>query len=202
MNSDQALHHLNEVRANVDGDIAEYVDTIAQLVLLNQDIDSPMLGAKVTVYLDPPTESHSVPADEVPDDIDPDRDDVTYYSGYENDGEEMVRYRLKTDPEHPDAIPVEGLTFEGNVAESAPDGPLWDPNKDEYTVKEDYPMGTVNAAIPEQWEDGGIDALFSEGYCSSTEDRTSLVPHKGDGTETACYRPGWDDAQVFHLDRE
>jgi len=202
MNSEQALHHLNEVRANVDDDITEYVDTIAQLVLLNQDIDSPMLGAKVTVYLRPPTESHNVPADEVPEDIEADRDDVTYYSEYEDDGEEMARYRVKEDPDQPDAIPVEGLVYEGNVAESAPDGPLWDPNKGEYTVKEDYPMGTVNTVIPGQWEYGGADALFSEGYCSDTEDRTSLVPHKGEGTQTACYRPGWTVAQEHHLDGE
>jgi hypothetical protein len=55
-----ALQQLNEVREQVDGDIAEMVDALANLIVLQQDFDRPMLGAKVTLYEDELVEREAI----------------------------------------------------------------------------------------------------------------------------------------------
>lgn len=203
MDSNKALHHLTKLRGHVDDEMAEYVDTLARIVQLNREITNPMLGAAVTVYLDAPDTSVAKPVDVAPSDILESGDDLDHIrrvSRYEKDGTEMVRWYRWDYPDGPEIIPVEGIVFDANVGEQQME--MWDPNREEYRTGEDYPMGTVNAVVPSNWEralDGHPeDALFSEGYESATEDRTSLVPRSPDQQKYA-YEPGWDAAREFHL---
>jgi len=202
MADERLLHHLNRARAELnDGEqLADFLDTLANVAILRDSIGNPMLGAKVTVLMDPPTYSYREPAGDepLPAQIDADTEGVFGYYEYEKDGEEMVFWKEQKNPEDPTPYPVEGIVFEGNVAESAPDMDLWDPNEEAYRRPDDYPMGTVNAVVPANWENGGDAALFSEGYCSETEDATSLVPAGESNSDTAVYVPGWERAQAAH----
>lgn len=203
MDADHALHHLTELRDAVDDDMAEYVDTLARIVQLNQDITNPMLGAKVTVFVNAPTTSVKKPIDAAPSDIlnvGEDLDHIKRVTRFEKDGTEMVRWVRWDYPAKPHIIPVEGIVYDANVGEQ--DETMWDPNREEYRTGDDYPMGTVNAVVPDGWEralDGSPeDALFSEGYESATADQTSLVP-RSESQQKYAYEPGWDAARDFHL---
>jgi len=92
--TEPALEHLNSLREHVDGDIAEYVDTIAQLVLLEQDIDYPMLGAKVTLYLRPETNEWMVPESAAPP-----RDEAGWQYPFRSDGYENWSYDWYEEPD-------------------------------------------------------------------------------------------------------
>jgi len=181
-----ALEHLNQLREHVDGDIAEYVDVIAQLVLLEQDVTHPMLGAKVTLYLRPPTEDRvEVPADEAPD---PQGGEWNWqWSAIGGgDGDPRYKFRPKVNEDDPDLVEYEAIVFESDVSGNAPDGDLWDPNEGEYKQADDYPMGTVNVIIPDSGR------RFTDGYSYDTEVRTSITPAK-DGPRPHTYTPGWPD---------
>lgn len=78
-----------------------------------------------------------------------------------------------------------GIVFDPSVAD-APVDEYWDPNREEYTTPDDYPMGTVNAIVPER-----EDERFGEDYVSSIEEVTSLTPADGE-PQPYTYTPGWD----------
>lgn len=85
------------------------------------------------------------------------------------------------------------IVIEGNVAESAPEGELWDPNKEEFKFAEDYPMGTVNCVVATSQgriKDGLLD--FEEDYATDVEVFTSITP-AGDEPSNYEYTPGWPE---------
>lgn len=194
MHPERALEHLNEARRHVDDDVGEYIDTVAQLMLLQQDISEPMLGAKVTLWLRPPTEERrEVPPEDAPD---PDGDEWNWQwtVGYDRDGDEK-RYwhRPKVNEGDPDIVAHEAIVIEGNVAGDAPDGELWDPNEQEYRTADEYPLGTVNVVVAQDFHGDEVPQdlkPFSEGYATDVEVFTSITP--ADGEPSAhTYTPGW-----------
>lgn len=214
MDSNRALEHLNDLRATVgdDSDLAEMVDTLTSLVVLKQDISNPMLGARVTFYGYPLHKEYKRPLAEVDFDEDDWRvsfssDNAEYWDGWEApwyDGRrpEDYDYEVETlavirepfDPEAPYPYPRRAIVFEGNIAENAPDGPLWDENQQEYHTREEYPMGTVNLILADGYtnhSDPPSHAEFGEQYPSEVEVRTSVTPARGEPTRHQ-YTPGWE----------
>lgn len=66
MQTDLALQKLTEAREIVDGDTAEMIDSLARVLLLQQDIRDPMYGAKVTLHESPDGEWVEIDEDELP----------------------------------------------------------------------------------------------------------------------------------------
>jgi hypothetical protein len=203
MESERALKSLEQVRSSLDGELAEMADSLAILVKLQQDIRSPMLGAKVTLYLRPDTDIYKVPSDEIPEHIEDwqvsfTSDDKEYWGSWDfewyngepdNEPEEVAKIKIKKDQDSPDLVEHKAIVIEGNVAESAPEGELWDPNEEEYRLAEDYPMGTVNCVIPKEYHSDEI-LDFEEDYASDVKVVTSVTPVK-DEPEPNKYTPGW-----------
>jgi len=101
----------------------------------------------------------------------------------------------KVDPDAPDLVEHEALVIEGNVAENAPEGQLWDPNEGEYRTRDEYPLGTINCAVAQEHRNDDIPGSlisFSEGYPTDVESFTSVVPVREEPTNLA-YTPGWPD---------
>lgn len=192
-----ALEHLNRLREHVDGDVAEYVDTIAQLVLLEQDIDRPMLGAKVTLYLRPPHRDYSdaeiVDPENAPD---PQSDEWNWqWSQLAKEPDDEFRFQPKENPDDPDLVEHEAIVIEGNVAGNAPDGQLYDPNEGEYRTRDEYPLGTINCVVAQDYSSDDVPEsliTFSEGYATDVEVFTSITPAKDD-PRPHTYTPGWPD---------
>lgn len=201
-----ALQKLNELREVAPDETEELLDGLATLFVLRQDMSNPMLGAKVTLYLHPATEREIVPLEDAPDGWEGDwqypySTDMETAAGYdfgwaddEPDElpEEVVIHRRKVNPDDPDLMECEAIVFEGNVAGDAPDGPLWDPNRQEYTRAEDYPLGTVNVIVGKAHNGEAPEDLiqFSEEYPSDVEVYTSITPANGDPGPHE-YTPGW-----------
>lgn len=79
------------------------------------------------------------------------------------------------------------LVIEASIAEQPGDTTFWDPNREEYTSPDDYPMGTVNVVVPsDPWK------VLGEDYVSDLTIETSVTPADG-GTNGHVYTPGWDD---------
>lgn len=203
MHTEQALQKLGELREITDGDINEMVDALARIVMLQQDIRNPMLGAKVTVYLRPPTVQKMMPVSEMDD---PERRDWQYpfrtddWDDWEmewvngepdEEPDEVTKVREKVNPDDPDVVAHKAIVIEGNITDNAPDGQLWDPNKGEYMTRDEYPLGTVNVVIAyDKYEDELID--FEHDYPTDVKPYTSIVP-AGDEPSAHEYTPGWPD---------
>lgn len=193
MESEAALQKLQELRGLVDGEMEEMVDALARVVMLQQDIRSPMLGAKVTVYTRPSTEERvEVPAEEAPN---PQSDEFNWqWMHFTRDGEDIYKFTPKKNPDDPDLLAHKAIVFEGNVGESAPEGDLWDTNEQEYKTADEYPVGTVNCIVAQDFHSDGASSLkdFEEDYPTDVEVYTSIVPVDGEPSPGE-YTPGWPD---------
>lgn len=177
-----ALKKVQELRETVDGDLAELVDSLATILLLRQNIQYPMLGAKVTLHLPPEGE---------------------WVECSKSEHDKLPTWRQRTsgtisgDPVYKKLQPSEdqditehgtvtrrALVFDAGVRE-APDGTYWDPNKKEYKQPDDYPMGTVNVIIPDD-----ENRQYGEDYTMDVNVYTSIVPAESEPTSHS-YTPGW-----------
>jgi len=193
MESERALQRLEEVRSLVDDNTAELVDAVAKVVMLQQDMRSPMLGAKVTLWLRPPHTDYSEAEIVDPEDApDPDSDKWNWqWAHYEKDGEQIYKFQAKENPDDPDLVPHKAIVIEGNISGSAPEGKLWDPNKREYKTAEDYPLGTVNCVVGQ--EHNGDDLVdFEDDYPTDVAVYTSITPANGGDPAAHEYTPGWE----------
>lgn len=193
MESELALQRLSEAREVLDGETAEMVDALARVIMLQQDIRSPMLGAKVTLWLRPPHTSYSEAEIVDPEDApDPQSEEWNWQwsaTGNGEDEEPTYRFRAKDNPEDPDLVPHKALVIEGNVGESAPEGELWDPNDGEYRTADEYPLGTINCVVAQDYHgDELID--FEDDYPTDVEVHTSITPADGEPSNHQ-YTPGW-----------
>lgn len=216
METELALQRLSEAREVLDGETAELVDALARVVMIQKDIRAPMVGAKITLYTQPATDLYMCPRDEVPSEIEGtwqeplSTDDPEYWKkwGFEwlngepsDEPDEVVKVKIKKSPDDPDIVQHKALTIDGNIAESAPDTELWDPDKQEYNHPEDYPTGTVNCivAYPQSGDSPhnqhvDIDKIqdFENDYPTDVAVFTSVIPADGEpGHHT--YTPGWPD---------
>lgn len=169
MQSELALQRLNEVREVVDGDVAELVDTLAKVIVLQKDISNPMYGAKIT-YIDTVADYH----------YDDDEDEAYYTLDWDD-----------VDFFDPDGYPVSAhraIVFDADV-HNAGDGEtkFWDPNREEYKLPSEYPMGSVNAVY------GMEDRSLADDYNSDVRVASSIVP-ADDPThpQRYSYTPGWE----------
>jgi hypothetical protein len=187
MQPELALQKLNEVREVVDGETAELVDALAKMVMLQRDLSHPMLGAKVTLHQRPPTEeSTKIDEELVPDDWE---DDWQYYPLYSDESEGKVGFNPKQNEDDPEMLHHEAIVIEGNVAGDAPEGELWDPNDQEYREAHEYPFGTVNVVVAQEYN--GDELLsFTDNYATDVRVFTSITPVDGD-PKGADYTPGW-----------
>jgi len=193
MKSELALQRLSEAREVLDGDTKQMVDALARVVMLQQDIRSPMLGAKVTLWLRPPHRDYAdaeiVDSSEAPD---PESEEWNWQWSViiKDKREPEYRFQPKKNPEDPDLVPHKAIVVEGNIPESAPEGQLWDPNKQEYKTADEYPMGTVNCVVAQDFH--GNDLLdFEDDYATDVEVYTSITPANGDPVAHE-YTPGWE----------
>lgn len=215
MNSELALQKLTEAREAVDGETAEMIDSLARVIMLQKDLRSPMIGAKVTLYTRPNTETYMAPRSEVPEFVKDtwrekfSSDDKDYWGNwefdwwdkkYEGEEEEVVKFEVEVNDDDPELLSHQALVIDGNIAESAPDEKLWDPDKQEYNTPEDYPSGTINCAVAYPYHGGDVhnhqvdpDKIknFEEDYPTNVVSFTSVTPAKGD-PEPHTYTPGWD----------
>lgn len=196
METELALQRLSEAREALDGDTAEMVDALARVVMLQQDIRSPMLGAKVTLYLRPPHANYSDaeivdPSDAPSTDSDEWNWQWSVTGGGEEGEEPTYRFQPKDNPGDPDLVEHKAIVIEGNVSGSAPQGELWDPNEQEYRTADSYPMGTINCVVAQDFH--GDELLdFEDGYATDVEVYTSITP--ADGKPGAHqYTPGWPE---------
>jgi len=192
MNPDMALQKLSEVKEVVDGETEEMVDALATIVTLQKDVSHPMLGSKVTLYLRPPTEEqYEVDPDEAPE---PDSDDWNWQWIKTTTGDSPDYYfKPKKNENDPDIVEHEAIVIEGNVAGDAPEEELWDPNKQEYKNPDEYPLGTVNVVVAQDYHSDEL-ISFSEGYCTNVEVYTSILPANNPENPSAhTYTPGWPD---------
>lgn len=212
--SELALQKLNELREVAPEEVTDLIDGLATLLVLRQDMTNPMLGAKVTLWLRPPTRRLYQRMEDTPEgwedaenwqyrfsrtlespddehfpwrwDDPPDEDEYPV---------EAVAYDHKKNGDDPDLVGHEAIVIEGNVGESAPDGPLWDPNEGEYRTRRDYPLGTINCVVAihhSSTAEAPDDLLsFSEDYPSDVEVYTSITPADGDPRPHE-YTPGWN----------
>jgi len=198
--SELALQRLQEARDVVDEDVAQMIDALANLVMLQQDFDRPMLGAKVTLYLRPDVTRYMAPEDDVPFDdwrkeyVTDNAEywqqwDLEWYDSEAQEGDTVVKFAMKDDPDAPDIVEHEAIVIEGNVANDAPDGTLWDPNQETYTEASDYPLGTVNLVVAQDYHGDEL-ISFSDGYATDVSVYTSIVP-AGDEPSALQYTPGW-----------
>jgi len=116
----------------------------------------------------------------------------------ERAGEEWTIYRSGTGDERSTTYKADRLVhcsefvgrraivIEASIAEQPNDTEFWDPNRQEYTTPEDYPMGTVNVTLPEDPEN-----VLGEDYVHEMRIETSVVPADGD-PGSHSYTPGWD----------
>lgn len=196
---EMAMAKLNELREVAPEEVEDVIDGLATLLVLRQDVSNPMFGAKVTLHLRPETERHRCPADDIPEDIDnwqigPRSDDPENWRDWDYpwlDGEPdeepegVAIVKVKSDPEAPDIVNRRALVFDPTIAEADGDVAYWDPNREEYTTPDEYPLGTVNVVVA-----GEPDREFERDYTSDVEVHTSVVP--ADGEPTAhTYTPGW-----------
>lgn len=200
MNPDMALKQLAEVKKNVDGDIEELVDSLANVVMLQKNVSDPMYGAKVTLHLRPEGERveateeeyHNLPhwrtgfhanGDGV---MEADEEDIVYTKFVPEEGQDITEHGT---------ITRRAIVFEADVS-NAPSGDYWDPNEQEYKSPDDYPMGTVNVIVPEGEVNSGYSdepsspKEFSEHYVYDVSVYTSITPADGDPS-THTYTPGW-----------
>ena len=195
MQPKRAIEKLNELKETVDGDLEEMVDNLATLVMLRQDMSYPMLGAKITLYRRPPSvdynDAERVPSEDAPE---PESDGWNWqWSGpfEDDDGDTFYRFQPKENEDDPDLIEHEAIVIDGDVAGDAPDGLLYDPNQDEYMTAEDYPHGTVNCVVAQEYNGDELKS-FSNGYATDVEVFTSITP-AGDDPAPNQYTPGWPD---------
>lgn len=187
--ADHALEHLNRLREHVDGYIAEYVDALAQVVLLEKDISNPMYGAKATLYTRPPTvDRREVPAEEAPDSGSEEWNWQWSVTKSRGNDEPTYRFQPKVNEDAPDLVEHEAIVFEADVAGNAPDGDLWDPNEGEYKTADEYPLGTVNCIAPDSGR------RFTDDYQYDVEVYSSIVP-ADDEPRPGTYTPGWPDGE-------
>lgn len=134
------------------------------------------------------TEKERIDHSDLPDGLDPDQpleEDLEVaerlpgeWTIYEKDFRTYKRQELV----EPTIRERRAIIFEPFVAE-APVDEYWDPNLQEYTTPEDYPMGTVNLIV-------GAEGDFGESYESDVEVHTSVPPAEGEPTPYS-YTPGW-----------
>lgn len=193
MQSEHAISKLNELRGIVDGETEELVDSLANIILLKQDLSNPMYGAKVTLHQKPEGEYVECSKEEH-DNVEKwkriaiaEDEGTTYKKLVPEDGQDITEYGTVT---------RRAIVFEGDVSD-APRGEYWDPNREEYTTPEDYPMGTVNVIVPNGENNTGYSdepttpKEFAQDYVYDVDVHTSVVP--ADGDPSWCqYTPGWD----------
>lgn len=195
MQPELALERLNEARRYVDGDVAELMDSVAMLIQLQQDVGNPMFGAKVTLHLKPEGEYRECSREAYEtaqengwpayahangeDMLEADEEDLVYNEFIVSEDEDREVTEFGT-------ITRRAIVYQADVSGNAPEGTLWDPNKEEYTTAEEYPLGTVNVVVPAQ-----EDRTFGEDYVVDTEEFTSITPAE-DTPSWHCYTPGWN----------
>lgn len=184
MQSERALQKLNELRSVVDGDVAEMVDTLATVIILQQDISNPMYGAKITLYLRPPTEDNKrVDPEDAPDPQDDEWSWQWRKAGGKND-EPRYWFTPKKNEDDLDIIERKAIVFEPEVSDAGYDE-MWDPNREEYVTPNEYPMGTVNCVVP-----ASQDRSFADDYVYDVDIHTSIYPADGEPSPHS-YTPGW-----------
>ena len=215
MQTELALQKLTEAREAVDGETAELIDSLARVIILQKDLRSPMIGAKVTLYTRPATETFMLSADQAPNNWEESwqfttsTNDEEYWSNWDydwyydepEDPDEVIQFREKKNKDDSDVVAHQALVIEGNIAESAPDENLWDPNKQEYNRPEDYPSGTVNCVVAYPYDTDvpqnqhvEIDQIlnFEEDYPTNVAVFTSVTPAV-DEPHPHEYTPGWSE---------
>lgn len=120
----------------------------------------------------------------------------------ERDGEEWTIYRVgsgddrRTVYKRDKLVPCEehvgrrAIVVEPHVADQPTGTDFWDPNREEYTTPEDYPMGTVNLVVPSDPDDE-----FGRDYTNEMAVETSVMPADSEPGETPAghvYTPGWE----------
>lgn len=204
METEMAMQKLAEARESLDGDLADMVDTLATLVALQQDISEPMLGAKVTLWDRPQNAPYMCPESEVPEgasdwQVTTTTDDKDYWSKWsfpwlneepEDDPDTVVKFYKREEEDAPDLIGREAIVVEGNVSGGAPEGNLWDPNKEEYKTRDEYPMGTVNCVVSQDRQSDELQS-FTDMYTTDVKVYTSITPANGEPAPHT-YTPGWD----------
>lgn len=103
---------------------------------------------------------------------------------YEKDVRE---YRFTPLEPADDFVSRRAIVIEPHIAEQPAGTEFWDPNRQEYTTPEEYPMGTVNVVIPDD-----PDKEFGRDYTYDMRVETSVTPADGEPGAHE-YTPGWDE---------
>lgn len=112
------------------------------------------------------------------------RDDLAEWTIY-GVGDEK-RFKVNRLVPATDLLERRAIVVEPHIAEQPSNTEFWDPNREEYTTPDDYPMGTVNLVVPDDKSDE-----FGQDYTYEMRVKTSVMPADGE-PEPHEYTPGWE----------